>query len=204
MKRFSLNIIFLLFGLLLSGFAFPQRDWTLVSNENWIQIYKSDMSGSNYKRIKVECTIDGTLDKLVKILNDVNNHRTWIYNTKQSYILKRVSSNEYYYYTETTLPWPMQNRDAVVHIKFQKDAANQTLNIEAEGMPDYLPEVGGKVRVPKSANTWQVTVPAHNKLNIVYIFEAEPGGHIPPWLVNTFVNKGPYESFRKLAELLRK
>jgi hypothetical protein len=204
MKRLSSNIIFLLFGLLLSGFAFPQRDWTLVSNENWIQIYKSDMSGSNYKRIKVECTIDGSLDKLVRILNDVNNHRNWIYNTKQSYILKRISSNEYYYYTETTLPWPMQNRDAIVHIKFQRDAANQTLNIAAEGQPDYMPEISGKVRVPRSANTWQVTVPAPNKLHIVYIFEAEPGGHIPPWLVNTFVNKGPYESFRKLSELLKK
>jgi hypothetical protein len=204
MKRLSSNIIFLLFGLLLSGFAFPQRDWTLVSNENWIQIYKSDMSGSNYKRIKVECTIDGSLDKLVRILNDVNNHRNWIYNTKQSYILKRINSNEYYYYTETTLPWPMQNRDAVVHIKFQRDASNQTLNVAAEGQPDYMPEVSGKVRVPRSANTWQVTVPAPNKLHIVYIFEAEPGGHIPPWLVNTFVNKGPYESFRKLSELLKK
>jgi hypothetical protein len=204
MKRFSSNIFFLLFGLLLSGFAFPQRDWTLVSNENWIQIYKSDMSGSNYKRIKVECTIDGSLDKLTRILNDVNNHKNWIYNTKQAYILKRVSSNEYYYYTETTLPWPMQNRDAVVHIKFQRDVVNQTLNIAAAGEPAYLPEVGGKVRVQRSANTWQVTVPAPNKLHIVYIFEAEPGGHLPPWLVNTFVNKGPYESFRKLSELLKK
>jgi hypothetical protein len=204
MKRFSSNIFFLLFGLLLYGFAFPQRDWTLVSNENWIQIYKSDMSGSSYKRIKVECTIDGNLDKLVKILNDVNNHKSWIYNTKQAYILKRLNSNEYYYYTETTLPWPMQNRDAVVHIKFQRDVANQTLNIAAEGQPDYMPEVSGKVRVPRSANTWQVTVPAPNKLHIIYIFEAEPGGHIPPWLVNTFVNKGPYESFRKLSELLKK
>lgn len=98
----------------------------------------------------------------------------------------------------------MQNRDAIVHIKFQRDAANQTLNIAAEGQPDYMPEVSGKVRVPRSANTWQVTVPAPNKLHIVYIFEAEPGGHIPPWLVNTFVNKGPYESFRKLSELLKK
>lgn len=179
-----------------------QKDWDLVNNENWIKIYKSDMSNSSYKRIKVECTVDGTLDKLVRILNDVNNHKNWIYNTKQAYILKRVSANEYYYYTETTLPWPMQNRDAVVHIKFQRD--NQTLNITAAGEPNYLPEVSGKVRVPRSANTWQVTAPSPNKLHIVYIFEAEPGGHLPPWLVNTFVNKGPYESFRKLAELLKK
>jgi len=203
MKQIGTYIFFLLLGLFLTVPVFSQGDWTLVNNEKWIQIYKSGMSNSNYKRIKVECTIDGTLDKLVKVLNDVSNHKNWIYNTKQSYIVKRISANEYYYYTETTLPWPMQNRDAVVHIKFQRDNANHALNIVAYGEPDYVPLVNGKVRVPRSANTWQVTVPEPNKLQIVYIFEAEPGGHIPPWLVNTFVNKGPYESFRKLAELLK-
>jgi len=180
-----------------------QKEWTLVSNENWIRIYKSDMSASNYKRIKVECTVDGTIDKLMRVLNDVNNHKTWIYNTKNSYIIKKLSATEYYYYTETALPWPMQNRDAVVHIKFQRDNDNHSLNIVAYGEPDYLPIVNGKVRVPRSANSWQVTVPEPNKLKIVYVFEAEPGGQLPPWLVNTFVNKGPYESFRKLAELLK-
>jgi hypothetical protein len=204
MKQIGTYIFFLLLGLFPSVPVFSQGDWTLVNNEKWIQIYKSGMSNSNYKRIKVECTLDGTLDKLVKVLNDVSNHKNWIYNTKQSYIVKRISTTEYYYYTETTLPWPMQNRDAVVHIKFQRDAANETLSIAAAGEPDYLPEVSGKVRVPRSANSWKVTVPALNKLHIVYIFEAEPGGGLPPWLVNTFVNKGPYESFRKLSELLKK
>jgi hypothetical protein len=202
MRRINSHIMLVLVGLLVVLPVFGQKDWSLVCNENWIKIYKSDMSSSSYKRIKVECTIEGTIDKLVRVLNDVNNHKNWIYNTKDAHIIKRVNSSEYYYYTETTLPWPMQNRDAVVHIKFQRENS-KTLNIVAAGEPDYMPLVAGKVRVPKSANTWQVTVPEPNKLNIIYIFEAEPGGHIPPWLVNTFVNKGPYESFRRLAELLK-
>ena len=201
MKPLVKNILLLLFGLLPGALAFAQKDWTLVNNENWIQIYKSDMPSSNYKRIKVECTIDGTIDKLVRILNDVNNYKNWIYNTRDAYLLKRVSSNEYYYYTETTLPWPMQNRDVVVHIKIQRDS--HSLSIAAFGEPDYMPLVNGKVRVPRSANTWEVTVPEPNKLHIVYVFEADPGGHIPSWLVNTFVNKGPYESFKRLAQTLK-
>jgi hypothetical protein len=203
MKRFKFHIFLLLVASLMVMPVMAQKEWDLVSNENWIRIYKSEMSASNYKRIKVECTVDGTIDKLVRILNDVSNHKNWIYNTKNAYLVKKVNASEYYYYTETTLPWPMQNRDAVVHIKFQRDIANRALNIVAYGEPDYMPLVSGKVRVPRSANSWQVTVPEPNKLHIVYIFEAEPGGHIPPWLVNTFVNKGPYESFRKLAILLK-
>src|SRR6266498_770453 len=95
MKQIGTNIFLLMSGLLLSGFAFPQKDWTLVNNENWIQIYKSDMANSSYKRIKVECTVDGSMDKLVRILNDVNNYKNWIYNTKSAYIIKRLNANEY-------------------------------------------------------------------------------------------------------------
>lgn len=204
MKHISYHILLLATSFFMASVVFGQKDWSLISNDDWISVYKSNMENSSYKRVKVECTVEGNFDKLIHILNDVSHHKTWIYNTKNAYIIKQVSPYEYYYYTETSLPWPMQNRDAVVHIKIQRDAMNRFLSIVAVGEPDYLSTFSGKVRVPRSANSWYVTMPAPNRLHIVYVFEADPGGHLPPWLVNTFVNKGPYESFKKLAELLRK
>lgn len=194
----------MLFCLVIVSTAIGQKDWSLVKNSSWIQIYQSDMEHSGYKRVKVECTLDGTFDKLLQVLNNVNNHKNWIYNTRNAYVIKRISPNEYYYYTETALPWPMQNRDAVVRIKIERDPMNRYLKIVAVGEPDYLSCVNGKVRVPRSANTWYVTSPGPNKLDIVYVFEADPGGSVPAWLVNTFINKGPFESFRNLADELKK
>lgn len=204
MKRRVIHIILVGFWALSSLAAFGQKEWRLVKNDGWIQVYQSDMNQSSYKRVKVECTVDGSFEKLLQVLNNVSNHKNWIYNTRDAYVVKRISPYEYYYYTETSLPWPMQNRDAVVHIRIEKDIPNHALNIVAVGEPDYLSTFAGKVRVPRSANSWRVTMPEPGKLHIVYVFEADPGGHIPPWLVNSFVNKGPYESFRNLAALLRK
>jgi len=47
-------------------------------------------------------------------------------------------------------------------------------------------------------------MPTSKSISIVYTFEADPGGNLPAWLVNSFADKGPYESFKKLAELLKK
>ena len=204
MKQTLLYTLLLLSSFFVAGGAAAQKEWKLVKDNNWIQVFESDMNCSNFKRVKVECTIDGTFDKLLKILNNVENHRTWIYNTKRSYIVKRISANEYFYYTETFLPWPLQNRDAVVHIKFHRDSQDRFLKIAAEGVPEYLPAVSGKIRVPRSANSWTVTAPAPNKLHVEYVFEADPGGSLPAWLVNGLVDKGPYESFRKLSEQMKK
>jgi hypothetical protein len=47
-------------------------------------------------------------------------------------------------------------------------------------------------------------MPTAKTINIIYIFEAEPGGSLPAWLANMFADKGPYESFKNLSELLKK
>jgi hypothetical protein len=203
MNQGNLSYYLLLTCSLFAVTAFSQNEWRLVKNDSWIQVYESNMNQSNFRRVKVVCNVEGTYSKLIKVLNNVDNHKTWIYNTKNANIIKSVSANEYYYYTETSLPWPLQNRDIVVHIKFYKDSLNRFLKIEGFGIPDYLPEVKGKVRVPRSSNTWLVTMPKPNQLHIVYVFEADPGGSLPAWLVNALVTKGPYESFKKLAEQLK-
>lgn len=201
----SFRIYFLLFfgSFLLTTSVTGQSNWNIVKDISWIKVFVSNMEHSNFKRVKVECTIDGTFDKLMHVLNNVENHKTWIYKTKHSYILKRISPTEYFYYTETTLPWPLQNRDAVVHIKFFRDSGDRFLKIVAAGVPEFIPNVHGKIRVPRSANSWMVTAPAPNKLHIEYVFEADPGGSLPAWLVNALVDKGPFESFRKLSEQLK-
>ena len=203
MKQKNIALLIVLFCTMSALAGYGQGKWSLVRDNDWIKVYESKMDNSSFKRIKVECTMEGTLEKLMQVLNNVNNHKTWIYNTKHSYIINRVSPTEYYYYTETTLPWPLQNRDAVVHIKFTKDSQDRFLKIAAVGEPDFLPVVKGKVRVQRSANSWMVTMPVPNMLNIVYVFEADPGGGLPAWLVNAFMDKGPYESFRKLAAQLK-
>jgi len=71
-------------------------------------------------------------------------------------------------------------------------------------VPGYTPEKSGMVRVPRSDISWYVTMPSEKTISIVYIFDAEPGGSLPAWVVNMFTDKGPYESFKKLSELLKR
>jgi translation initiation factor 2 beta subunit (eIF-2beta)/eIF-5 len=98
----------------------------------------------------------------------------------------------------------MSNRDAVVHMTMVRDSLDRFLKITATGVPDYISEKSGKVRIPRLLINWFVTMASANSINIVYIFDADPGGSVPAWIVNMFVDKGPYESFKKLAAILKK
>ena len=183
--------------------AFSQYNWKLTKNKDGIRVYQSEAKNSIYKSIKVECTFEGTYDKLISVLNDVSLHPNWVYNNKTSSMIKRISPTEFYYYTETSLPWPMTNRDAVVHLKMTKDSLARFVKISAIAEPGYIPQKSGKVRVPKSNIQWYVTMPTAKTIQIMYTFEANPGGSVPAWLVNSFADKGPFESFKKLENILR-
>jgi hypothetical protein len=202
MKMPMIKIACLVLCSAFASIAFGQYNWKLSKEKDGIKVYQSDVQNSNYKSIKVECSMEGNYDKLMAVLNNVSHQKDWVYSNKTSYIINRVSPYEFYYYTETHLPWPMSNRDAVVHLKMNKDSLNRFLKITAVSSPNYIPEKSGKVRVPKSNVNWYVTMPTSKTISINYIFEAEPGGSLPAWLANMFADKGPYESFKKLSEIL--
>ena len=198
-----IKIIWLASATLFSCNIYSQYNWKLSKEKEGIKVYQSTLTNSVYKSIKVECTLEGTFDKLISILNKPDHFKDWVYNNKTGYMLKQNNAADYFYYTETYLPWPASNRDAVEHLKVTRDSLNKFLKITADSEPGYIPEIKGKIRVPHSSIRWYVTAPTASTINIEYIFEAEPGGSLPAWLVNMFADKGPFESFKKLGELLK-
>jgi hypothetical protein len=122
MKMTMIEITCLIFCSAFTSTTFGQYNWKLSKEKDGIRVYQSDVQHSNYKSIKVECTLEGNYDKLITVLNNVSHQKDWVYHNKTSYIIKQVSPYEFWYYMETFLPWPMSNRDAVVHLKMNKDS----------------------------------------------------------------------------------
>jgi hypothetical protein len=204
MKTAGIKLFFSLFSCIYLSVAFSQTNWKLSKDKDGIQVYQKDSKNSNFKSIKVECTLEGSFDKLIAIINNISHYKDWVFNNKTTSLLKRISAYEFYYYTEAYLPWPLDNRDAVMHTRITRDSLNRFIKINSTASPNFIPSKSGKVRISRSDINWHVTRPSSNSIHIVYTFETDPGGNVPAWLVNNFADKGPYESFKKLAELLKK
>ena len=181
-----------------------QTTWQLSKNSNGIKVYTKNSETTGFKAIKVEGVFAGTWEKLVGLLMDINNQKQWVYSTKEAYIIRKISDREILYYTETAVPWPVENRDAVLQMKVYPDA-NKSLNkVIIVNMPNAIPVKKGIVRVPYFNAVWEVKPIEKQKLSITYYLEMNPGGNLPSWVVNLFTAKGPYETFSKLSELLKK
>lgn len=196
--------IFILISFIFSAqFAASQPEWHLKKDHNRIRVYTGSSDTSKFSTIKVECTLDGTCERLISILKDVANHKKWVYATKTSYQIKAVSDNEQLYYAETSLPWPFDNRDVVIRMNIIPGRQANECTIITLGEPEKLPAKKGIVRIPYFNARYEVRGAGNNKINIVYYLKSDPGGKLPPWLVNMFSVKGPYETFSNLASLLK-
>jgi hypothetical protein len=180
-----------------------QYKWELENQKKGISIFLSDVPGSPYKAVKVECTLTGTYTKLVSLLSNVSDFNNWIYNTRFSKILKQNSPQDFVYYSVTHMPWPLTNRDVIIHVRIQTDSLPRFLVISGAGEPDFFPPILSLVRVPHYKSNWRVTMPTPKTIQITYILEIDPGGNIPAWLANSFADKGPMGTFNNLAERLK-
>lgn len=184
--------------------AISQISWELAREKNGITVFTSKNASSKFKSIKVEVVLNGTLDKLVHLLSDAESNKDWIYNTHESYIIKRVSATETLSYTETSVPWPASNRDVPISMQLNLDSKTNTLKVIARGVPNAIPEKKGVVRIPFFNSLWNVKFDGKSKLYINYFLEMDPGGSVPAWITNLFIAKGPYETFSSLASILSK
>ncbi|MEO5889765.1 MAG: START domain-containing protein [Ferruginibacter sp.] len=200
MKKNTLLLVsFLLTVLLVSA----QGEWKLNRSDNGIDVYTRKADNSNFKSVKVECKLTGTIDKLINILKNVDGNKKWVYNTKLTKMIRTVSSSEFIYYAETSLPWPLSNRDMVINMLFTRDSVQKTLTVKATGMPGEIATKSGLVRIPYFNGLWEVATIDDTHISITYFLSIDPGGSVPAWAYNKFVAKGPYNTFNNLAELLR-
>jgi len=196
--------LFLVLLFAWSSLVFAQADWTLKSAKNGMDIYTKTVSASGLKGIRVKCNLPAKLSQMVALILDVNAGEDWVYGTKSSTLLKKVSPSELYYYSEVDIPWPINNRDFIAHLIVSQDPRTKVVTINGPTEPNYLPVKENIVRVNHSNGKWILTPIKSNLIQIDYTLEVDPGGTIPVWLVNLFATSGPSETFKKMKTQIQK
>jgi len=198
------HFYFILVLIFFSHSVYSQSGWVLRKEENGIFIYDLKSDTSKFNSIKVETELAGKVEDLLSILLDVGTHYKWAYGTKSASMLKRISDKEIIFYKEINSPALMvSDRDIVIRMKIIQNSTSKSINVESIALPNFIPPKKNLVRVPMSNEKWIITPLTNQRIKINYFLKINPGGSLPPMLVNIFVARGPYESFTNLKELLK-
>jgi len=188
----------------LPGYLKAQAVWEQKMDREGIKVFMRQMDNSPLKAVKTVCTINTSLSVLTAVLLDIPGSAEWVYATRKIAVLKKNSPSELVYYSELNIPWPVTNRDFIVLLTVTQDQKTKAVTVLGDNKPDYLPTYKNIVRIQRSYSKWLITPLQNGQVKIEYILEVDPGGSVPAWLINLFAGKGPFETFKKLREQVKK
>jgi len=109
-----------------------------------------------------------------------------------------------FYYYIADIPWPIQNRDVILHLKIFKDTINGIHTIISQNYNGLIPTNTGYTRISYMKAVWKIT-PISNKLTeMEYFITLKLSNNLPDWLINTAISYSPVKSINALKTIVEK
>ena len=164
--------------------------WHLESSSDGITLYSGSVPEVRVVPLKAVMTIPGTIEEVALVLEDISRRGEWISNFEQSVLLEKPNEYDQTEYLRVDLPWPAQDRSAVVRVRVSvsDDLKRATIAGESVDSPlaNRLPKL---VRAQVHTSTFQMTQ-VGARVEVVALVFIDPNGGVPKWIVNYFTRRG--------------
>lgn len=172
------------------GIAVDDPSWHLESSSDGITLYSGSVPEVKVVPIKAVMTIPGTIEEVALVLEDISRRGEWVSNFGQSVLLAKPNDYEQTEYLRVDVPWPVQDRTAIVQVRVTVNDDLRCATIAGESvessLADGLPKL---VRAQIHASTFQMTQ-VGNRVEVVALVFIDPCGSLPKWIVNHFTRRG--------------
>ena len=198
--RITLVFIFCITAFL-SLQAQGNDSWSLRKDKEGVKVYYRQTT--DVYEIKLATSLKIPLSGLIQLFAEVDNYPKWGYKVMESRLLQKISDTEMYYYSRLDFPWPMNDRDLIMHTKLTQDPTTRRVIATSEAVPDYLPVVKDVERMRTAHTQWTLAPGAGGWVYVEYYIYSHPSGSIPDWLVNMAIDVGPRETIKSIRNIIQ-
>jgi hypothetical protein len=185
--------------------ATDDSEWEHLSTDEGITVWTLEKPGEEFPGFRGQTIINASLKKVVDVMMDSSKHTEWMYQCKESSVIKELTPTHAIIYTRVKAPWPVWDRDVVLDtvIKYNADETAVTMkfvNVAAAKSEKYRKTPNKVIRMPSLEGFYKLREISPGKTKILYQAESDIGGSIPTWLVNIASKDLPHITLAKLRE----
>ena len=175
-------------------------DWQFVKQADGIVVERRIHAGSNLKEFRGKAVVQAPVADILAVFSDVPRATEWMDSCNGSRTVDDVSDREKVVYNRTHAPWPVSDRDAVLHNMVRFDESERRVELSFWSVDsDKAPPVKGVVRMPFLRGHWNLWPSADGtSTRVEYQVHANPGGALPDWLVNYVSRDLPFKTIEGL------
>jgi START domain len=190
-------------ALLAADFACAE-DWNLRKEDTdrdiTVQVRPTDDGFGEFRAVT---RVTSSLSAFVALFRDVEHMPEWVDSTARVESLARPTPGEDYSYTVIHLPWPLKDRDTVLHTRVSQNTETLAMTFDINGLPDYVPESKDYIRMPMVDATWTFTPIGSGRIEVEFRARANLGGMMARGPLKKMQNRLLWESPYKTLVALR-
>lgn len=188
--------------LCLLSVTFSLYGWQKLKPKNGIEVYINDKAGSEIKQFKAGANFNINIHQFIPIIQSMyESCQPWMKQCLERKAIHQFSINHKIYYTYFSLPFPFENRDMILEYKLTENKKENSVYISLSGRPDFIPHRKEVTRVQVINGFWKIIQISDNQIYALYQMHMEPGGSIPAWMMNNFIEEKAFEMFEILKTI---
>ena len=177
-------------------------DWVFKREKDQVKIYTKKMP-NGLTAVKLTASVRATLSGVVQLFSDVDEYGRWGYKMMDAKLVQRTSVYEQHYYAKFDFPWPLADRDIVLHSLMNQDTETKTVSYDNNAVAGLVAEQKGTVRIKEARTQWKFFAPKHGWMYLEQYVCSDPGCDIPGWATDFAINTGPVETIKGIRNRLQ-
>ena len=208
MKTGSIFIAFVVVFLFSGPNYSSSFDWNLEMEKNGIRVYLKELQTEDIKAFRGTISINASVDSLLAVIMDIDACTDWLQYCQNPLLLERINFSECYHYLIYNLPFPVVDREFILHTKIKRDHVSGAVTVYSISRPDYclqqqtsdcqLNKDTSLVLVKHSQGSYLLEPVENGITKLTWTQYTNPGGYIPAWLVNQIIRQVAYHTLQGL------
>ena len=191
-------------ALLSTVHAAPFEKATLSIDKDRIKVWTYPHRQNAVLRYQAETIYDCSLEKAVALILDIEHATKWVpYMGRAQVLSSDAQKGESLMYMVLDFPFPLKDRDVLVHSKISKDTSGVT-RIKNKAVNQGYAQNTDYIRLTNYVGDWTFQALGPHQVKVTTSGYANPEGAIPVSFVNMFVQQQPYQMLQKMKIELAK
>jgi hypothetical protein len=182
----------------------PDSGWRLSMDRDNVRVWKRNEPGSEFLTFRAETIVHAPVSALLALFYDLDAAPQWLDHTRRVTALQRDDVNHSYtMLIQTSMPWPLKDRDAVIVGHWWQDPANHVVYMRGKAAPrGAYPENPDYLRYYDLRNDWTFVPTSDGNVRVIMEGHADPGGYLPSWAVNMLIQQSPFKTLQNMRNMV--
>jgi hypothetical protein len=195
----KLNLSLLLIINIVGCFYTPTssaKGWDILLQEKGITISQKEERGRDLPSFKGTGLVNASLYEILAILRDGDRRKEWMTKSGRTMTLKRKSVFEAVSYQQTLAPFPVSDREVIMHtqVYLREEPHEIIATFNGVKWTKPIPNVDRDdfVWMPYLKGYWRLVSKGERQTEVTYMVNTDPGGLLPNFLIRRITRELPY------------